>query len=256
MIVVESPSALLEARASITGSVGVVPTMGALHAGHASLLERSRRENQQTILTLFVNPTQFDRAEDLARYPRTFEQDLALARSCGANLVFAPRDPALLYPDDYRYRVTENDRSRALCGASRPGHFDGVLTVVMKLLQLARADRAYFGEKDFQQLELVSGMARAFFLPTEIVPCPIVRESDGLAMSSRNRRLSPQGRAMAGNFAAAFADLSKPLAAVRANLEALGIQIDYLEESHGRRFAAVWIEGVRLIDNHSRGSGS
>lgn len=255
MKVISSPAAFLEARAPLTGSVGFVPTMGALHAGHASLLARSRRENKCSVLSLFVNPTQFDRAEDLRTYPRTFEQDLALAEREGVDLVFAPGAPEALYPDGYRFRLTENELSTHLCGKFRPGHFDGVLTVVMKLLQIVRPDRAYFGEKDGQQLELVRQMADAFFLSCTIVPCPIVREADGLALSSRNVRLSPQARKTAGQFAAILADVRTPLERVRERLATLGVQIDYLEDrdlGRGlRRFAAVFVDGVRLIDNVS-----
>lgn len=254
MKVISSPAAMLEARAALDGSVGFVPTLGALHAGHASLLARSRKENQVSVLSLFVNPTQFDRAEDLRTYPRTFEQDLALAEKHGVDLVFAPENPALLYPDSYRYRVTESELSQILCGKSRPGHFDGVLTVVLKLLQITLPDHAYFGEKDFQQLELVRQMAHAFFLTAQIVPCPIVREDDGLALSSRNVRLSPAGRKLAGQFAKIFSQVNTPLDIVREQVTRLGIDVDYLEERSlnggvPRRFAAVWVEGVRLIDN-------
>lgn len=253
MKVLSSPAAFLEGRAALKGSVGFVPTMGALHAGHAALLARSRKENQHSVLSLFVNPTQFDRAEDLRTYPRTFEADLALAEEQGVDLVFAPEDPKLLYPDNYRTRVTESELSQVLCGKSRPGHFDGVLTVVLKLLQITQAHRAYFGEKDFQQLELVRQMADAFFLSTTIVPCPIVRDVDGLALSSRNVRLTPRGRNLAGQFAKILADSTTPLEHVRQRLLNLGVEIDYLEDrtisSRARRFAAVHVDGVRLIDN-------
>src|SRR5690242_12141360 len=142
-----------QARAGIT--LGVVPTMGALHEGHISLVRRSRAENDRTLVSIFVNPTQFDDPSDLAKYPRTLEQDLALLRAEGTDVVLLPR-ASDLYPDGYRYRVSENQLSTLLEGAHRPGHFDGVLTVVLKLLMIASADRAYFGEKDWQQLSLVS----------------------------------------------------------------------------------------------------
>ena len=169
-------------------SVGFVPTMGALHAGHEALLARARAENEHVVLSVFVNPTQFNDSNDLARYPRTLEADIELARP-HADAVFAPA-PEEFYPDGYRYRVTENELSRRWEGAHRPGHFDGVLTVVLKLFNAVQPTRAYFGEKDWQQLQLVRGMAAALLLPVDVVACPTVRDADGLALSSRNRRLS------------------------------------------------------------------
>ena len=183
---------LAQTRAGLT--LGFVPTMGALHDGHRSLMRRSRAENDLTVVSIFVNPTQFDDPADLARYPRTLDDDLAIAPGRERGLPLPARVPEDLYPDGYRYRVTETERSSELEGAHRPGHFDGVLTVVMKLLQIAQPERAYFGEKDWQQLTLVRGMAKALFLPSEIVGCTTVRETDGLALSSRNRHLSPADR--------------------------------------------------------------
>lgn len=227
-------------------TVGFVPTMGALHAGHRTLLERARAENDRVVLSVFVNPTQFNDPADLARYPRTLEADLALAEGL-ADDVLAP-SAAELYPDDYRYRVAENTLSRRWEGAHRPGHFDGVLTVVLKLLNLVRADRAYFGEKDWQQLQLVRGMAEALFLPVEIVACPTVRAADGLALSSRNARLSPAGREQAAVFPGILQDASHPDVAASA-LRAAGFIVDYVVDHEGRRLGAVRVEGVRLIDN-------
>jgi pantoate--beta-alanine ligase len=227
-------------------AIGFVPTMGALHAGHRALLERARAESDWVVLSIFVNPAQFDDPEDLIRYPRTVEADLALAEGL-ADAVLLPT-AAELYPDDYHYRVTETALSARWEGAQRAGHFDGVLTVVLKLLNLVRAHRAYFGEKDWQQLQLIRGLAQAFFLPTEIVACPTVREADGLALSSRNRRLSPAGRALAALFPAALRGGAEPAAAAAALVEA-GFAVDYLEDHAGVRLGAVRLEGVRLIDN-------
>jgi pantoate--beta-alanine ligase len=227
-------------------SVGFVPTMGALHEGHRSLLRRARDENDRVVMSVFVNPTQFDDPRDLAKYPRTIEADLALAGDL-VDHVLAP-DPAEMYADAYRYRVSEGSLSLKLEGAQRPGHFDGVLTVVLKLLNLVRADRAYFGEKDRQQLELVKGMAKAFFLQTEIVACPTVREPDGLAMSSRNRRLSPSARGRAGEFPRILRSAPDARSAAGALREA-GFGVDYVEEEDGVRLGAVRLEDVRLIDN-------
>ncbi|MGZ3689254.1 MAG: pantoate--beta-alanine ligase, partial [Bdellovibrionota bacterium] len=183
-------------RPELSGGLGFVPTMGALHEGHLSLCERSREENAGTLVSLFVNPTQFNDPRDLERYPRTLEADLEKLTRAGVDYVLCPSSSEL-YPDDYRFRVSESEKSVLLCGAHRPGHFDGVLTVVLKLLNLAGADAAYFGEKDFQQLTLIREMTEALFHPTRIVGCPTVREADGLAMSSRNRLLSPEARKLA-----------------------------------------------------------
>lgn len=229
-------------------SIGFVPTMGALHAGHVALLDRARRECDRVVLSIFVNPTQFDDPADLARYPRTLEADLEMA-GARADAVLAP--PAQeLYPDGYRYRVTETDFSRELEGAERPGHFDGVLTVVLKLLHLVDADRAYFGEKDWQQLALVRGMAAAFFLRTEIVPCPTVRAPDGLALSSRNARLTAEGRRKAADFPRLLRTAPSERQAEDA-LRAAGFGVDYIARRGGVRLGAVRIDGVRLIDNVS-----
>jgi pantoate--beta-alanine ligase len=230
-------------------TLGFVPTMGALHEGHLSLVRRSRAENDLTLVSIFVNPTQFDDRADLERYPRTLDTDLAALRDEGVDFVILPRE-ADLYADRYRYRVTENELSTVLEGAQRPGHFDGVLTVVLKLLHLAAAERAYFGEKDWQQLTLVRGMADAFFMPTEIVACATVREADGLAMSSRNLRLPPADRARAPRFYAALSSAPTAEAAAR-ELQASGFTVDYVEDRDGRRLGAVRLGGVRLIDNVS-----
>ncbi|MCM2282283.1 MAG: pantoate--beta-alanine ligase [Bdellovibrionaceae bacterium] len=236
-------------RSKIASSVrvGFVPTMGALHAGHASLLERARRECDVVVLSIFVNPTQFDNPEDLAKYPLTLEADLALAARLGTDYVLLP-DHAQMYPDDYAYQVIENRFSRELCGAHRPGHFNGVLTVVMKLLNLVRPHRAYFGEKDAQQLELVRAMVDVFFMDVEIIPCPTLRDHDGLALSSRNTRLAPDDRQKARLFPELLQS-SLPAGTVRSQLEKAGFQVDYIVDRDGRRYGAVHIGGVRLIDN-------
>lgn len=240
-----------QARREMTGSVGFVPTMGALHAGHRALLERSLGECDVTVLSIYLNPTQFNNPADLHNYPRTLDADLALAASLGVDVVITPTYEAL-YPDGYRYRVDEDQFSRELCGTHRPGHFTGVLTVVMKLLNLVRADRAYFGEKDYQQFELIRGMADAFFLDTVIVPCDTVREDDGLALSSRNALLDDCGRRLAPRLARLLRS-ELPDAEVRERLNRSGLAVDYVETRQGRRFGAVTVRGrdreVRLIDN-------
>lgn len=179
-------------------SVGLVPTMGALHAGHRSLIERARAETDTVLLSIFVNPLQFDDGEDLEAYPREEARDLATARGLGVDLVFAP-PPEEMYPEGEDLpRPDPGPLGDRLEGASRPGHFAGVLAAVARLFDLVGACRAYFGEKDAQQLFLVRRMVAERSDPVDLVPCPTVRESDGLALSSRNARLSPSERAAAG----------------------------------------------------------
>lgn len=236
-----------ELRRNQNPSLGFVPTMGALHAGHLSLMEQALEENNQVLVSIFVNPTQFNNKEDLEKYPRTLEADLQLLEKAGCHYVLLPTYQQL-YPDNYRYKVTESTTSKLLCGAHRPGHFDGVLSVVMKLLNIAQADRCYMGEKDYQQFMLVREMVDAYFLPVQIIPCPTKREADGLAMSSRNTRLSPNAREKAPLIYKALTECSSVKEA-REMLEQAGFTVDYVEELWGRRFAAATIEGVRLIDN-------
>jgi pantoate--beta-alanine ligase len=235
-------------------TLGFVATMGALHEGHLSLVRRSRSENALTLVSIFVNPTQFDDPGDLASYPHAVAADLAMLQPEGVDYVFLPR-AADLYIDGYRYRVSENTIAMMLEGAQRPGHFDGVLTVVLKLLQIASADRAYFGEKDWQQLALVRGMAESFFLSTAIIGCPTIREADGLAMSSRNTRLRPVDRLRAARFVHTLR--SAPTAAIaNRKLRASGFVVDYVKDHDGRRLGAVRLGDVRLIDNVCLGDRS
>jgi pantoate--beta-alanine ligase len=228
-------------------TLGFVPTMGALHEGHIELVRRSKKENEKTAVSIFVNPTQFNDPKDFEKYPKTFEADQAKLREAGVDYLLYPKAEQM-YPDAYRYFVDEKEMSTILCGAHRAGHFRGVLTVVMKLLNGADADRAYFGEKDHQQMKLIQGMAEAFFMKTQIVPCPTVREKDGLAMSSRNARLTLGQREIAPQIYAALKS-KKDLAQVRSELERDGFKVEYLEEHWGRRFIAAYLGDVRLIDN-------
>lgn len=178
-------------------TIHFVPTMGYFHEGHLSLMRRARADNGAVIVSIFVNPLQFGANEDFAQYPRDFERDCQLAKSVGVEAIFAP-DVAEMYPEGFQTEVRVKELSKPLCGKSRPGHFEGVATVVLKLFQIVMPDRAYFGMKDYQQLRVIQQMVRDLHLPVEIVPCPIVREPDGLAMSSRNVYLSPDARAAAG----------------------------------------------------------
>ena len=230
-------------------SLGFVPTMGNLHAGHLSLVAQSRQENHKTAVTLFVNPTQFNNPDDFTHYPRTREADLKHLENAGVDYCLIPNQN-LIYADNYRYQLEETKQSLTMEGAHRPGHFTGVLTVVMKLFNLIRPTRAYFGEKDYQQLSLIRDMVDAFLLDIKIKACPIVREPSGLAYSSRNTRLSPEGHKQAEAFAGIFHQASSCDDAINT-LKKTGIDIDYIEEQHGRRFAAVLIENIRLIDNYA-----
>lgn len=251
--------------------VGVVPTMGALHEGHLALARRARAECDRVIATIFVNPRQFGSAADLAAYPATFDDDAALLSGVPVDLVFAP-DVAEIFPPEFDTTITVGGVGLPYEGANRPGHFDGVATVVAKLLILTGADRAYFGEKDWQQLQVVRRMASDLALPVEVIGCPTVREGDGLALSSRNRRLDAASRAQARVLFAAMAaaageiragcDPAPVLAQARAAVLAAGFErLDYLDlcdagtlgppdPAHPRRIlVAASIGGVRLIDN-------
>jgi pantoate--beta-alanine ligase len=188
--------ALADAERAAGRRIALVPTMGALHAGHLALVAEARRRADVVVVSIFVNPAQFGPGEDLDRYPRTFEADLARCEEAGADVVFAPQ-PEQMYPPGDQTRVEVCELTRPLCGRGRPGHFRGVTTVVTKLLLAAKPHCAVFGEKDFQQLAAVRRLVRDLCFDTEIVGVPIVRESDGLALSSRNANLAPELRAEA-----------------------------------------------------------
>lgn len=268
MTVVTTRAELAKVRAGMVGRVGVVMTMGALHDGHAALLRTARAECDQVIATLFVNPLQFGPTEDLARYPRTVDADLALMREQGADVVFMP-DVAEVYPTgEPRVTVRPGPLGAVLEGAHRPGHFDGVLTVVLKLLNLTGATVAYFGEKDYQQLILIRAMVAELNVPTTIAAVPTVREPDGLARSSRNRYLSDVdrqsalalSRALRAGAASAANGPAAVLAAATAELD--GVAVDYLvltdpdlgpapSRGPARLLVAARVGSVRLIDNTS-----
>lgn len=247
--VFESVADFISFRRSISPDVeiGFVPTMGALHEGHASLLRKSVSENDFTVLSIFVNPTQFNDKSDFANYPKTWKEDLAVAKSCGVDFILMPTFEQM-YPDNYRYVLSENDFSKKLCGASRAGHFDGVLTIVMKLLTIVNPIRSYFGEKDFQQFKLIQDMVSSFFLPVKIIGCPTLREASGLAMSSRNVRLSSEGKEKAA-LIYKFITSSGSASEASQKLTEHGFKVDYVEDHYNRRFVAAFLEGVRLIDN-------
>jgi pantoate--beta-alanine ligase len=233
------------------GTIGFVPTMGALHSGHISLIKKSLIENDTTVVSIFVNRTQFNDSKDFDNYPTTLEQDKILIESiCGGddNIVLFTPEFESMYPENYRYKLLESTESDLLCGANRPGHFDGVLTIVMKLLNIIGATRAYFGEKDYQQLELIKGMCNAFFIETEIVPCEIIRDSDGLALSSRNKLLTKDQLSKAKDINKII-DIKKNPKEIENALVDKGFNVDYVEEWKGRIFVAAKIGDIRLIDN-------
>lgn len=248
MKIIKTVSKMKEIRAQNAGKkIGFVPTMGGLHKGHLSLVNKAKSENDITVVSVYLNPTQFNDKKDLETYPANFNDDCALLEKAGVDYLFAPTYP-VMYPDDYKYKVIETDFSKTLCGAKRPGHFDGVLTVVMKLFNIVRPTNAYFGEKDFQQYKLLKGMIEAFFLDINIVPCPIVREENGLAISSRNRKLSAAGLALAPKFHEILSGKGS-IEDKKQALEKAGFKVDYVEEFDGRLYGAVFLEEVRLIDN-------
>lgn len=252
--------------------VALVPTMGALHEGHLALARLAREHAKRTVTTIFVNPTQFNDPKDLANYPRTEEKDARLLHREGVDLIFAP-SAAEMYAHDASTKVIVEKVSDGLCGAYRPGHFEGVATVVSKLFNQSQPDCAVFGEKDFQQLQIIRRMVRDLDIPIEIIPCPTVRESDGLAMSSRNQRLSQEERRIAPAMARALIDAARKItkgeradAAIAAAREAIAAagyaKVEYLElraesdlrpldraSEPARLLAAAHLGPVRLIDN-------
>ncbi len=246
MNIIKDLAALKDWRVQQT-DVGFVPTMGALHQGHLSLVRAAQQNCRTVLVSIFINPTQFDQTSDLEQYPKTHDVDIAALKAIGVDAVFLPGFEQL-YPDNYRYQVCENSLSKNLCGQHRPGHFDGVLSVVMKLFNLVKPTKAYFGEKDQQQLQLIQGMVEAFFLDIVIVPCPTIREADGLAMSSRNLRLTNEQRAIApALYAILTSDL--PLEQMKQQLSQLGFIVDYLTIIDDRLYVAATLGKVRLIDN-------
>ena len=254
-------------------TIGLVPTMGALHEGHLSLVARARAECTTVVVSLFVNPLQFDRSDDLAAYPRSLDADVRLCASAGVDLVFAPT-VSEMYPTPLDCTVDVGRIADHLCGRTRPGHFRGVATVVMKLFQIAQPDRAYFGEKDAQQLAVIRRLVADLNVPVTIVPVATVREPDGLALSSRNRRLSPDDRRVAPVLYEALRDARQRIAAGDSDAARVrqmaadiigqrqGVTLEYLEIVDPDEMqpvqvvnrpvvaaGAVWIGSTRLIDN-------
>lgn len=258
-------------------SIGCVPTMGALHGGHEALIDRARAECDFVVATLFVNPIQFSEQADLERYPRSLEDDLAICRRRGVDVLFTPSDVEI-YPRPLTTSVNVEGLTDGLCGAFRPGHFQGVTTVVMKLLNIVTPDRAYFGEKDYQQLAVIRRMVNDLNMPLEIVPVETVREPDGLAMSSRNENLTARQRAAALTLSRTLQTAARSIAsgerdpvnlkeaaAQKFEVEPL-LRLEYFEiinpeslkrvkEIDGpvRIAVAAWAGKTRLIDNIAAG---
>jgi pantoate--beta-alanine ligase len=228
-------------------TIGFVPTMGALHLGHVSLIERARAECDVVVLSIFVNPTQFNDPKDFEKYPQTLQADLEKLKAAGVDAVFLPQ-AGEMYADAYRFELREKELSKVMDGPKRPGHFEGVLTVVLKLFHIVEPSKAYFGEKDYQQLRLIQDMTKSLFLNIDVIPCETVRENDGLAMSSRNTLLTPTDRERAPAIFRAIRNATTAEAAARELTEA-GFKVDYVEDHWGRRFAAAFLGNVRLIDN-------
>jgi len=252
--------------------IAVVPTMGALHDGHLSLVRAALAGADRVVVTIFVNPRQFNNATDLAAYPRSLQQDVEKLTTAGAHLLYAP-DAAQMYPEGFATTISVRGISEEMCGAFRPGHFDGVATVVAKLFLQTGADLAFFGEKDFQQLHVVRQMACDLNIPVRVIACPTVREADGLAMSSRNARLTPAERRAAPKLAATLFAIAERLspgcatpAAIAEGIAAIRAagfrEVEYLElradddlrplqalDRPARLLVAAWLGDVRLIDN-------
>jgi pantoate--beta-alanine ligase len=254
-------------------TIGFVPTMGALHRGHISLQERSRKESDFTVCSIFVNPIQFNNPDDLKKYPRTEDKDLRMLEEAGCDLVFMPSVQEM-YPEKNTTVYDFGHLGNVMEGKFRPGHFNGVAVVVKKLFDIVRPQRAYFGEKDFQQLAVVKTLVEMLKLPVEIIPCPTLRETSGLAMSSRNERLSPADRQTASIIYQAMSEVKKMVPKMQpAEIEKLirdqinaapGMQLEYFNLVDARTLmpvnewkpgqqvvgcAAAHIGGVRLIDN-------
>ena len=264
MAVARTRADLAAARKILPGRVAVVMTMGALHAGHAQLIRQARALADSVVVTIFVNPLQFAAGEDLDRYPRTLEADLIVCQQAGADVVFTPT-PEVVYPQPALVRVSAGPLGTVFEGGSRPGHFDGVLTVVLKLLHLVQPDLALFGQKDAQQLAAIRRMVLDLDVPVEVVAVPTVRETDGLALSSRNRYLTPEQRTAALVLSRALA--TQDVAAGRALVAAQpGVELDYLERVDSSTFGlapdgdllviAAMLGTTRLIDNLLLGQDS
>jgi len=271
MVIVRTIEALREAKKTLAGSVGFVPTMGALHKGHLSLIQQAREENDHLIVSIFVNPTQFLEGEDLDAYPRKEEADIKICQLAGVDILFMPSIDAM-YEEDELSIGAPAIRGYILEGEKRPGHFDGMLQVVMKLLNLSGATNAYFGKKDAQQLALITQMVKNYFMEVNIIPCEIVRDENGLALSSRNVYLKEDERTRALCLARSLKRATKMVMSGELNVEAIKKEmLSVLEEADQVEYVAIvdrefnaldqveigntiilvaaWVGKPRLIDN-------
>jgi pantoate--beta-alanine ligase len=256
----------------LKGTIGFVPTMGYFHEGHLSLVKESQKDNNYTIVSIYVNPSQFGPNEDFLTYPRDIERDISLLKELDVDYIFFPSDKEM-YPEDYKTWVNVDKITQILCGKSRPAHFKGVTTIVAKLMNIVNPDKMYLGEKDFQQLKIINQMAKDLNFRTQVIGCPIIREKDGLAKSSRNKYLSPEARKNAlclykslqlaqERFKKGIIDSRKIISEMTDVIKTNNGIIDYIEvvdsntlenlselEKGCRILLAVKIEKIRLIDN-------
>ena len=247
MKILRDPQSLGAYLQSCKRPLGWVPTMGYLHEGHLALIKEAKKQNQSVILSVFVNPTQFNEKDDFDAYPRDESRDLSLAKSAGVEAVWLPKH-ADIYRDGDTFEVSEKIHASQMEGAYRPGHFVGVGTVILKMVQILQAQYVYFGEKDYQQLQLVRDMMRSFFMPVRVIGVVTQREPSGLAMSSRNARLTPEQKNKAASIHENICRQNSA-ASARAQLVKEGFRVDYVQDYQGRRYVAAWLDEVRLIDN-------
>ncbi|MCW8820643.1 MAG: pantoate--beta-alanine ligase [Sulfurovum sp.] len=271
MVIVRTIDALQEAKNALSGSVGFVPTMGALHKGHLSLIQQARKENEHLIVSIFVNPTQFLEGEDLDAYPRKEAADTRICELSGVDILFMPTVDAM-YEKDELHIGAPAIRGYILEGEKRPGHFDGMLQVVMKLLNLSGANNAYFGKKDAQQLALITQMVKNYFMDVKIIPCSIVRDEKGLALSSRNIYLNGEEKERALSLSRSLKRATKMVMAGELNVEVIKKEmlivleetdeveyvaivdrefnaLDVVEIGNTMILVAAWVGKPRLIDN-------
>ncbi len=230
-----------------SNTIGFVPTMGAIHKGHLSLVKKSLKQNNITIVSIFVNPTQFNNEDDLKEYPIDYKNDQRLLKNIGVDVILLPNTEEI-YADEYKFMISENSLSQIMEGKYRKNHFNGMLTIVMKLINIVKPTITYFGEKDHQQFLLIQDMILSFFMDTKLVLCPTIRQEDGLAYSSRNTLLSNEQRVIAPYFFKILQTV-RPINKIKKNLIHSGFDVDYIEKYNGRCYGAVKLGNIRLIDN-------
>ncbi len=248
MVIVRTIEALQEVKNRLSGSIGFVPTMGALHKGHLSLIQKARQENEHVIVSIFVNPTQFLEGEDLDAYPRKEEADIKICELAGVDILFMPSIDAMYEEDELRISAPAI-RGYILEGEKRPGHFDGMLQVVMKLLNLSGAHNAYFGKKDAQQLALITQMVKNYFMDVNIIPCDIIRDDNGLALSSRNVYLQGEEKTRALSLARSLKCATKMVMAGELNVEVIKKKmLTALEETDQVEYVAIVDREFKALD--------